>query len=60
MVSGFNMMDPDEVVLVILEDVPANSALYMTDRPWDGSAFLDDVSTDDGTLKVGPASIRSI
>jgi len=57
MVSGFNMADPDEVVLVLLDDAPPNAVFYMTDRPWDGSAFVDSSSEGDddddadGTLR---------
>lgn len=50
MVTGFNMDEPDQVLLVLLESVAEGGAFYMTDRPWDGTAFLD--ADNDGTLKV--------
>lgn len=50
MVTAFNMQDPDEVLLILLERMDAGGTFFMTDRPWDGSKFLN--STGDGTLKV--------
>lgn len=50
MISGFNMDNPDEVLMVVLEPVASGGTFYMTDRPWDGSAFLD--LENDGTHMV--------
>jgi len=50
MTTGFNMDNPDEVLLVVLQPIEEGGTFYMTDRPWDGAEFLD--SDNDGTLKV--------
>ena len=49
MVSGFNMKDPDEVVLVLLDVILEGAVFYMTDRPWNGTGFVD--GENDGVLK---------
>jgi hypothetical protein len=49
MVTGFNMDNPDEVLMVVLEPIEAGGTFYMTDRPWDGTAFLE--LENDGTLQ---------
>lgn len=52
MVTGFNTQNPDEVVLVVLDDIDQGATFYMTDRTWDDDAsdFVD--QENDGTLKV--------
>ena len=49
MISGFNMDDPDQVLMVTLEMIEEGAVFYMTDRPWNGTEFLD--VENDGTLK---------
>jgi endonuclease I len=38
-VVGVNSMNPDQVSIVALTDVPAGVTIYMTDNGWDGSAL---------------------
>lgn len=57
MVTGFNMDNPDEVLMVVLEPIEAGGTFYMTDRPWDGTAFLE--LENDGTLQVCVCAMRA-
>jgi hypothetical protein len=57
MVTGFNMNNPDEVLMVVLEPIEAGGTFYMTDRPWDGTAFLE--LENDGTLQVCVCVMRA-
>jgi hypothetical protein len=43
-----NSVDPDEVVVFLLEDLPGDLELYLTDNAWNGIEF----QTDEGILKV--------
>lgn len=47
-INGFNADNPDEVSIVVLDNLPAGASFYMTDNAWTGTQFL----SNEGTLKV--------
>jgi hypothetical protein len=38
-IIGFNSLNPDEVVLVALVDIPSGFTVYVTDNGWTGTSF---------------------
>ena len=41
-------LDPNSVVMFLLDDIPGNMKLYLTDNAWTGTGF----QVDEGTLEV--------
>lgn len=57
-IIGLNSDNPDEVLLVALEDLPSGLELFLTDNAWMGNSFRNgDFYPDyDGTIKVSTIS----
>jgi endonuclease I len=47
-----NSIDPDTVAMYTFSELPEGLELYMTDNPWNGTEFVEDLPDVDGTLKV--------
>lgn len=47
-----NSQDPDSIGMYTFANIPGNFDLFLTDNAWNGSDFVNDVPSSDGTLKV--------